>query len=157
MTSVNEKIKGLYSTDKELRAKAMQSLVESGTTAVLPLMDLMNDENWIVRYRTVEALGLIGDERAVNSLTKMLNDEKDHVRYMAAKSLGFYKKPELSISLLPLLRDENEYVRRITAVSLGNIGISKSAAEALKKAAKTETDERAKTEMLNALSKTSIE
>jgi HEAT repeat protein len=133
-------IEGLYGPEKAERAKCIDGLVECGKTAVVPLINLLDDDSWVIRYRAAEALGRIGDERAVTALTGSLHDEKDHVRYMAAKGLGMFGKKESSISLLPLLRDENEYVRRITAVSLGNIGASSSAEAALEAAVKIEKD-----------------
>lgn len=153
---VNLLIEGLYGPDKAERAKCMEELVGCGKTAVLPLINLLDDDSWVIRYRAAEALGLIGDERAVTSLTVSLNDEKDHVRYMSAKSLGMFGMKESSISLIPLLRDENEYVRRITAVSLGKIGFSSSAKEALETAVKIEEDPAALKAMKNSLEKMSF-
>lgn len=148
---VNILIEGLYGPDKAERAKCMDGLVECGKTAVLSLINLLDDDSWVIRYRAAEGLGLIGDERAVTALTASLNDEKDHVRYMAAKGLGKFGKKESSISLIPLLRDENEYVRRITAVSLGAIGASSSAKNALAAAIKIERDPAALEAMKTAL------
>ena len=142
----------LYDSDKKIRAEACNSLVNSGHKAVLPLIGILDDQNWIVRYRAVEALGLIKDERAINPLTRMLKDPKDHVRYMAAKDMGIFGKKELSMSLIPLLRDENEYVRRITAQSLGKLG-GVTAYGAILKAIESEEDERAKEAMKEAIIK----
>ena len=146
-------IEGLYGPDKAERAKCMEGLVECGKPAALPLINLLDDDSWVIRYRAAEALGLIGDDRAVTALTASLNDEKDHVRYMAAKSLGMFGKKESSISLLPLLRDENEYVRKIAAMSLGSIGSSSSANSALTAAIVCEKDPAALEAMKNAVEK----
>lgn len=146
-------IEGLYGPDKAERAKCMEGLVECGKTAVLPLINLLDDDSWVIRYRAAEALGIIGDDRALTALTGSLHDEKDHVRYMAAKGLGMFGKKESSISLIPLLRDENEYVRRITAVSLGGIGESPSAKNALETAILSEKDPAALEAMKAALEK----
>ena len=88
----------------------------------------------------------------VSSSGVSVTDEKDHVRYMAAKSLGYFKKKELALSLIRMLSDENEYVRRISAVSLGNIG-GRTAYMALVKAAESETEERAKAAMTDAIAR----
>ena len=133
-------IEGLYGPDKGERAKCMEELVRCKKTAVIPLINILDDESWVIRYRAAEALGLIGDERALTALTGSLDDEKDHVRYMAAKGLGMFGKKESSFSLLPLLRDENEYVRKIAAVSLGKLGAFGSVKTALIKASETEKD-----------------
>lgn len=152
---VNLLVEGLYGPDKAERAKCMDGLVECGKTAVMQLINLLDDDSWVIRYRAAEALGLIGDERAVTALTGSLRDEKDHVRYMAAKGLGMFGKRESSISLIPLLRDENEYVRRITAVSLGRIGGSPGAKAALEAAVKIEEDPAALAAMKDAIGKLS--
>ncbi|MDD4128101.1 MAG: HEAT repeat domain-containing protein [Methanomicrobium sp.] len=149
---VKEYISLLYNSDKLVRENATKSLIECGKKSVLPLMNVLDDPDWIVRYRATEALGLIKDERALNSLTRKLKDAKDHVRYMAAKGLGFFDNKELSLSLVPLLRDENEYVRRITAQSLGNIG-GNTAYNSLLKAEDIETDMKAKDAMKAAILK----
>lgn len=132
-------IRILHDEDKDKRKLAMEALVECGNSAVLPLINLLDDGSWVVRYRAAEALGLIGDERSTGPLTNLLKDEKDHVRYMAAKGLGFIKKPASSISLIPLLKDENEYVRKMAAVSIGKIGGNGTALSALAVAAEKET------------------
>jgi HEAT repeat protein len=152
---VNLLVEGLYGPDKAERAKCMDGLVECGKTAVMPLINLLDDDSWVIRYRAAEALGLIGDERAITALTGSLCDEKDHVRYMAAKGLGMFGKRESSISLIPLLRDENEYVRKITAVSLGRIGASPGVKAALETAVKTEEDPAAFAAMKDAIGKLS--
>jgi len=146
-------IEGLYGPEKDERAKCMEELVQCGNTAVLPLIGLLDDDSWVIRYRAAEALGLIGDDRALTVLTGLLHDEKDHVRYMAAKGLGMFGKKESSISLIPLLRDENEYVRRIVAVSLGSIGASASAKSAIAAAIICEKDPAALEAMKVALEK----
>ena len=149
-SQINEYISQLSNPEKSVRNDAAIALSKCGRKAVFPMINLLDSKEWVIRYRAAEVLGLIGDETAIIHLTKLLTDEKDHVRYMAAKSLGYFKKQELSLSLIRMLSDENEYVRRITAVSLGNIG-GKTAYMSLKKAAGTETDERAKAAMIESI------
>lgn len=138
---IKQYIMHLYDPDKKTREDATKSLVDCGKMAVLPLISILDDPEWTVRYRAAEALGMIRDERAINPLAKKLKDPKDHVRYMAAKDMGYFGNKELSISLLPLLKDDNEYVRRIASVSLGILG-GNTAYNALLKAAESEKDER---------------
>lgn len=149
---VKEFISLLYNSDKTVRQNATKSLVECRQKSVLPLLNILDDPDWVVRYRAAEALGLIKDARAVNPLTRKLKDPKDHVRYMAAKGLGFFQDKELSFSLIPLLRDENEYVRRITAVSLGNMG-GNIAYKYLIKSVETEQNTKTKEAMAEAIQK----
>lgn len=151
-SQINEYIAQLSDADKSVRNEAAIALSKCGRKAVFPMITLLDSKEWVIRYRAAEVLGLIGDETAIIHLTKLLTDEKDHVRYMAAKSLGYFKKKELALSLIRMLSDENEYVRRISAVSLGNIG-GRTAYMALVKAAESETEERAKAAMTDAIAR----
>ncbi len=150
---VQNLIATLHDPDKGVRTMAVQALVELGTPAVDPLLDLLDDRHWVVRYRAAEALGLIGDQRAVKPLVDMLADEKDHVRYMAAKGLGRIGGPEEVDSLINALFDCNEFVRRSAATALGAIG-GEPARAALHRAAEKETDPAVKTAIAGAIRKT---
>lgn len=132
-------IASLHDPDKGVRAMAMQALVNLGAPAIGPLLDLLADHHWVVRYRATEALGLIGDQRAVKPLVDLLDDEKDHVRYMAAKGLGRIGGLEEVGPLIGALSDSNEFVRRSAATALGAIG-GEEAGAALHRAAEDETD-----------------
>lgn len=112
----------LSDPDKGVRAEAMHGLVTIGGPAVPACIALLHDDDWKVRYRAAEALGLIGDDRAYAPLTAALGDGKDHVRYMAAKGLGLLGDPRAVAHLRAVQRDENEFVRRSAAASLGKIG-----------------------------------
>lgn len=150
-------IRELHDEDKDKRKEAMEALVECGNSALIPLIDLLYDDSWVIRYRAAEALGLIGDERSTGPLTLLLKDEKDHVRYMAAKGLGYIGQPASSISLIPLLKDENEYVRKMAAISIGKIGGNRTVLSALEESAAIETRPETMESMrdtLNRLSKT---
>jgi len=107
----------------------------------------------VIRYRAAEALGLIGDLRAVKPLVHRLSDEKDHVRYMAAKGLGRIGGQEEVGSLINALSDSNEFVRRSAAIALGAIG-GDPAGTALHQAAETETDPVVKTAIAEAIRST---
>ncbi|ACL16064.1 PBS lyase HEAT domain protein repeat-containing protein [Methanosphaerula palustris E1-9c] len=145
-------LQALHDPEKGVRNLAMQALVNLGTPAVDPLLDLLSDHHWVIRYRAVEALGLIGDPRAVRPLVHLLSDEKDHVRYMAAKGLGRIGGPEEISSLIHALSDNNEFVRRSAATALGAVGRGdEQARTALHRAAERETDPAVKTAIAGAI------
>jgi len=129
----------LRSPEKDTRKRATENLARLGSKSVLSLIPLLDDKDWIVRYRAAEALGMIRDERSVSPLLVCLKDEKDHVRYMSAKSLGEFKIPEIGIALIPLLKDENDYVRKTAAHSIKKSG-SPTAIEEIRKALSHEED-----------------
>lgn len=112
----------LFDPDKAARAEAMKGLVAIGKAAVPACIALLNDDDWRVRYRAAEVLGLIGDDAAYTPLIAALDDGKDHVRYMATKGLGLLGDPGAVMHLGAMQRDENEFVRLSAARSLGMIG-----------------------------------
>ena len=120
--SVSRLINLFRDPDKGVRARALKGIVHAGSMAVDPLIAALEDEDWIVRYRAAEGLGLIGDRRAITPLISRLGDAKDHVRYISAKSLGAMPDARSIEPLAPLLEDTNEYVRSRAAMTLGEIG-----------------------------------
>jgi HEAT repeat protein len=143
-------IEALGDFDKSVRAQSMSALVTIGKAAVEPLSSAMKEPQWETRYRAVEALGKIADERAVQPLIQALKDNRDHVRYMAAKGLRELGDSDAVDPMIILLKDENRYVRMMTVWSLGAIG-GKKVRDALRHALKTEGDEKVKEAITQAL------
>ncbi|MBP1929359.1 HEAT repeat protein [Methanolinea mesophila] len=119
-------VAGMKDEDKGVREQAARALAEMGEPATAALLDLIRDKEWRVRYRSAEALGLMGYSPGDAALIEALHDPKDHVRYMAAKSLGLIGDPLALEPLIGRLEDENEFVRRIAAVSLAKIGLPRA-------------------------------
>jgi HEAT repeat protein len=119
-------VAALKDENKGVREQAARALAELGEPAAAPLMDLIRDKEWRVRYRAAEALGLMGYSPGTAVLVRALKDKKDHVRYMAAKSLGLIGGPASLEPLIERLSDDNEFVRRIAAVSLAKIGLPRA-------------------------------
>jgi HEAT repeat protein len=114
-------VAALGDPDKGVRAQAAVSLGEMGVPAEETLVRLIANQDWKIRYRAAEALGMIPGKRGVPALVNALGDEKDHVRYMAAKSLGIRGDGRAVAPLTACLNDENEYVRNAAARALGMI------------------------------------
>lgn len=140
----------LSDPEKTVRAGAMHGLVRIGRPAVPACIALLQDDDWKVRYRAAEALGLIGDAAAYSPFIAALGDEKDHVRYMAAKGLGLLGDQRAVGQLTRMLHDENEFVRRISARSLGMLG-GEEAIRALRTALKVEATGAVREAILAAL------
>ncbi len=72
-----------------IRFEAARSLIQIGYEAVPELISVLKADNVDidVKVKAAEALGLIGDERAVESLVKLLNDPNGSVRDAASKAL----------------------------------------------------------------------
>jgi HEAT repeat protein len=120
--SISDLIVLLYAEQKEIRKEAVQALAARGMEAIPALTRVLADPDWVVRYRAVEALGMIPDPAVDPLLLTALRDSRDHVRYMGAKMLGIRKVKESAVQLAERLTDENEFVRRAAAAALGAIG-----------------------------------
>ena len=116
----------LRSPDKQIRSRGMELFCCMGYGAVPALSVLITDDEWTVRYRAAEALGIIGGNAACAQLLSSLEDQKDHVRYMAAKGLGILSYYNASDAVSSLLKDENEFVRGSAARALGQMGCVES-------------------------------
>ncbi|MFA5236673.1 MAG: HEAT repeat domain-containing protein [Methanoregula sp.] len=136
-------IEALGDLDKSVREQAMLALVATGKAATEPLAEAMKDPRWETRYRAVEALGKLADEKALTPLIQGLRDNRDHVRYMAAKGLKGLGDSTAIDPLIILLKDENRVVRMMAVRSLSAIG-GENVQAALKEALVVEADEKVK-------------
>lgn len=86
--------------------------------AVNPLIITLRDENWLVRFHAVKALGRIGSPTVIEPLIFMLKDECPYVRRSTIRALGieqFVKDPRVTEILLYALGDTDEVVRARSA------------------------------------------
>ena len=60
------------------------------------IRDRLNEGNSIVREKAAEALGEIGDKKALESLKSALQDEDPHVRISAADAIAKIEKPKIN-------------------------------------------------------------
>lgn len=140
----------LADPEKAVRAEAACGLAALGRAAIPACIALLQSDEWRVRYRAAEVLGLLGDGEAYPPLVAALGDEKDHVRYMAAKGLGLLGDPRAVAHLRGMQQDENEFVRRSAASSLGKIG-GEEAIRMLRAALGEETIDGVRAAILSAL------
>jgi len=94
--------------------------VKLGKPAVEPLIAALKDKDRYVRKKTVEALGKLGDDRAVASLIVALKDKDRYVRVAAVEALGNLGKPAIE-SLIASLTDENSRIRKGAAEVLNEL------------------------------------
>jgi HEAT repeat protein len=100
--------------------------------AVESLLNTLENDTVTLQGAAAEALGFIGDARAIDSLMpftgmQMSNDE---LREVAVEALGRIADPTVFDTLMIALNDESEWVRRAAAEGLGNMG-NHDAVEAL--------------------------
>jgi len=74
--------------DDPRHKQALDNLTHVGRPAVPALVDALASGNWVQVFRACEALGLIGDRRAVRSLTRALYHPNSNVRWAAVEALG---------------------------------------------------------------------
>jgi HEAT repeat protein len=130
---------------------AVEALYNIGEPAVLPLIRVLKHSNARVRARAVDALGRMGDTRAViplraafsdrdvwvrrsavlyvrnrdprllDSYTSALKDRDSQVRLWAARNIGSFDDPRVFGVLIAALRSTDVDVRLQAAMSLGSL------------------------------------
>lgn len=108
---------------------------DEAASAVQSLLPLLQDESWLVRWRSAEALRMLGDAptqtAAARSLIECLKHKDLAARRIAADELGHFVSvvdqatlKEISQALMGTAKDENEdnSVRQYAASSLGKAG-----------------------------------
>jgi HEAT repeat protein len=74
---------------EEARIGVSMDLIALGRPAVSDLLEALNDELWVVREAAAQALGIIGDLRAVDPLLDKAQTDRDRgVRESCIKALG---------------------------------------------------------------------
>ncbi len=85
------------------------------------MKDLLNDEDWKIRYRASKALGKIKNKnKAIKPLIEALNDTEENVRDSAAEALVNIGKPVVK-SLIQTLKSKNIEIRLRSIEILGKI------------------------------------
>ena len=123
-------IEVLKDKDEKPYAKdwAVNELVNIGSSAVDPLITLLEDEALDVKMYVVKALEKIDDPKVIDALIEtLLNDKDTNVRESAVIALGRIGNSKVADALVDIaLKDKNADIRRSTAKALGRIGDSKT-------------------------------
>ena len=119
---VKSLIKALGHNDIAIKSEASKALVQIGTPAVESLIAVVagSGESYS-RARAVEALGEIGDKRAVEPLIKALKDKEWMVGMMAAGALGKLKDKRAVEPLIQAIQYEDWALHAPAARSLGTL------------------------------------
>jgi len=131
-----DKYRTLSVADDEFREavrpflKAFKSQYNFSIIALEPLIKALIDKYEYVRNNVADALGEIGDKRAVEPLIKALEDKTWSVRESAARALGNIRDKRAVEPLIKALGDEDWSVRKSAAEALVKIG-DKRAVESL--------------------------
>lgn len=126
-------VRGLISMlrhrDLLVQWKATEALGELGSDAIDHLISALNSRSKDVRLGVIEALGEIGDKRAIPSLKTLLNDKDNEVRWESALALGEIGDPGAIDQLAGALMDQDKYVRYGAAIALDKIGWTPKSSE----------------------------
>jgi HEAT repeat protein len=121
--TVNVLLAGLHSHEWKVRETSREGLESLGELALFPLIDLLNDPDWHVRWEAAKALQSIPDPRAAPALLRSLRDSRFGVRWLAAEALVALKEGALGPLLdalvhqgdsLWLRRGAHRVLRRLT-------------------------------------------
>lgn len=107
---------------RSIREQAVHSLVGMGAAAIDPLIAYVTGPFRHGRNMAARSLGLIGDARAIPTLTRLLHDEDEIVRSVAAWALGEIGDAAVIPHLISATRDQRQCVRNRAAASLQQLG-----------------------------------
>jgi hypothetical protein len=107
-----------------LGRQPVEVLASIGKPGVEPLIVGLKSRDPLVKRQSAEALGEIGDPRAVGPLIHLLSDPDALIRRHAVKALGKIKDPRAVAPLAGVLSDPAQqwHVRASAAEALGHIG-----------------------------------
>ncbi|NIA11603.1 MAG: PilT/PilU family type 4a pilus ATPase, partial [Nitrospiraceae bacterium] len=96
--------------DEDVRAVALTVASSFEDTRIVPAMiGRLHDHDWWLRLTAADALGHIGDPRAVQALTEALEDPE--IRWAAVEALGRIGDPRALPALARLLKDPAPEIR----------------------------------------------
>lgn len=98
------------------------NLAKVGKPAYQYIVQSLVDENEWVRMFMAEALGSIGDDKAVQHLVPLLKDDDQMVRFIAAEALGNIGSKDAVAPLEEVCRNDNCFVRVSAEEALEKIG-----------------------------------
>ncbi len=126
-------INRLSDSDLNIRSNAAQALEKLDTTKeqmVAGYVEALDSPDLFVRRDATEALGKLGNKRAIETLINKLSDSSSGVSSNAAEALGRLGNKRAVEPLIKALGDPDSYVRRDAAEALGRLG-NKRAVEPL--------------------------
>lgn len=105
-----------------MRNYAVEVLVRIGAPAFDEVIKASNSKNEVVRRKTCDILGRMGNFQAVPTLVRLLKDRDRYVRRRAAKAMIHINDSSAVIPLIDALNDPEKKVRYRSAEALGKIG-----------------------------------
>ncbi len=104
--------------------QSWDQLVALGAPAVAPLLACLKDEDYNRRQGAAQALGELGDKRAVDPLIARLQDDSVDVKKSATNALGQLGDKRAVAPLIDVLKNDTTEAVQAAAEALGLIGDS---------------------------------
>jgi HEAT repeat protein len=116
--------KALHDSDPSVRRNAIDAVARLGDPQVVEALVLSLDakNDFWVRYSAAEALGVVGDHRAIPPLLEAVQDPQPLLRRVAVHSLGLLRDSRAIPALVRSLEDQDPQVRMYAADGLGRLG-----------------------------------
>ena len=110
--------------NEELQSNALAALVEMRGVAVPPMLDALKNDPNEIRIRVANALGTIGDRRAITPLIDALNDDPHkEVKALVAIALG-NMRARRAVPALTAALSYDDTTATNAAEALGKIGVT---------------------------------
>lgn len=117
----------LQNPSPNIRANAARTLGKMKSHGSTPyLLNLLGDEDGLVRAAACEGLGLIGDKISIEPLVLMIQDNVERVQDQAATAIVRFGKQATVPLLNALSRERDKFAQRAFLKCLGRIGDPKS-------------------------------
>jgi len=98
-------------TDSLVSFDGEKALFRIGTGAVDDLITALADPSQIIRAKSIDLLGQIGDQKAVNALIDLLTDSDVYIRQMTVNALGRLGDIRSLEPIIGRLHDDSSLVR----------------------------------------------
>lgn len=105
-------------SDPGLVTPVAAALQRIGSRTVPPLLESIDHADRSVRFCVIEALGLIGDARALDPFVARTADADAEIRCRVAKAMGHFASGTAAVALVGLLEDPASKVRACAAEAL---------------------------------------
>lgn len=124
----------LVDSDPTIQYEAVDALESRGKESIPTLLIAAEAENPILRSKTIEIIGMIGDPSGIGVVAKALSDPYPEVRTKAVIALRRMAGEEAIHLIAPKLDDPSNNVRLMVVFALGDLKDIAAARRALEKA-----------------------
>ena len=125
-------INSLNNPNSLMRNYAVEALVRIGAAAFDAVIKASNSTDEVIRRKSCDILGRMGNPNAIPSLIRLLNDPDRYVRRRAAKALTRIYDQSTVVPLMNSLQDHEKKVRYRSAEALGKIGDKRAVDQLIK-------------------------